>query len=60
MEKTTYTKNEVLELLERQRNECAKKAKVKRHEYVNPYSDSDGEMWHSIDEKSILNAIIDL
>ena len=57
MEKT-YTKEEVSELLEKQRKHCSNMARLKRHEYNNPYSNCDGEVTYSIDEESILNAKI--
>ena len=57
MEKT-YTKEEVLELLEKQRKHCLSMSVLKRHEYNNPYSNCDGEVTYSIEEKSILDAKI--
>ena len=51
-----YTKDEVLKLLEEQRKECLDKSMIKRNEYVNPYSNSDGDISYIIDINSILNA----
>jgi len=51
-----YTRDDVLKLLEEQRKECLNKSFIKRHEYVNPYSDSDGDISYTIDKDSILNA----
>lgn len=60
MEKINYTKEEVLELLEKQRELCLKKGKIKSWEYVNPYSDADGRISYYIDENSILKANLEL
>lgn len=56
MQNKLYTKEEVEKLLEQQRELCLRKAKIRTHEYVNPYSESDGEKWQSVDKKSILEA----
>ena len=52
----TYTKEEVEELLEKQRSLCYRFAKIETFEYVNEYSDSDGEITRRISKKSIMNA----
>ena len=54
-----YTRDEVEKLLEQQREFCYKKAKIKCAEYVNPYSNSDGEKDYYVTKESILNAKID-
>jgi hypothetical protein len=54
----TYTKEEVLELLKKQREICYLSAKIVEHEYVNPYSESDGEITRCIDRDSIIDAEI--
>ena len=51
-----YTKEEVQILLEQQRENCYKSARIERFEYVNPYSDSDGKIETRINKESILNA----
>jgi len=56
----TYTKEEVEELLEKQRSLCYRYAKIEESEYVNPYSESDGEIIKKISKKSIMNAILEL
>ena len=53
-----YTRKEVVELLEKQRQECLRCAKVISYEYVNPYSDSDGQREYGVEKNSILNAKI--
>jgi len=53
-----YTEEEVLELLKKQRESCYKNSKIERYEYVNPYSESDGEITRYISEESIMNAEI--
>ena len=55
-----YTKAEVEELLEKQRSVCYRNAKIKTSEYVNPYSNSDGQIERYIDRDSIMNAILEL
>ena len=55
-----YHKDDVLRFLELQREECYKQAKVKCSEYVNPYSDNDGNKEYYIDKNSILNAKIEI
>lgn len=52
----TYTTKEVKELLRVQREICYQSAKIVEHEYVNPYSDSDGKITRIIDKKSIVDA----
>jgi hypothetical protein len=56
MKNKTYTEDEVLLLLEKQREECYRKAKIKCAEYNNPYSNSDGMKEYYVEEDSILNA----
>ena len=56
----TYTKEEVEELLEKQRSLCYRFAKIEQFEYVNPYSESDGEITRRVSEDSIMNAILEL
>lgn len=52
----TYTKDEVIKLLNQQKEICLKSAKIIEHQYINPYSESDGQITRKIDENSILNA----
>lgn len=54
----TYTEEEVLKLLKKQRENCYKNAEIIEHEYINPYSESDGHITRSISEESIMNAKI--
>jgi len=56
----TYTKEEVEELLEKQRSLCYRFAKIEQFEYVNPYSESDGEISTRISKDSVMNAILEL
>lgn len=55
-----YTKEEVEELLEKQRSLCYRFAKIKETEYDNPYSESDGEISRSILRSSIMDAVLEL
>jgi len=52
----TYTELEVTRLLKEQRELCYKSAEIEEYEYVNPYSDNDGEISRSINKESIINA----
>ena len=52
----TYTEEEVKELLKQQRENCYKEARIEEFEYVNPYSDSDGDITRRVSEVSIINA----
>ena len=54
----TYTEEEVLELLEKQRHLCHSNAEIKESEYVNPYSECDGRITRRIDKDSIINAYL--
>ena len=56
----TYTKEQVEELLEKQRSLCYRFAKIEEFEYINPYSDSDGEITRRISKDSIMNAKLEL
>jgi hypothetical protein len=56
----TYTKEEVEDLLEKQRIVCYRDARIEEVEYVNPYSESDGEIIRRISKESIMNAILEL
>ncbi len=53
-----YTEEEVIKLLKEQRDICYQSAKIISHEYVNPYSGSDGETTTIIDKESIIDAKI--
>ena len=55
-----YTKEEVEDLLEKQRIVCYWDARIETHEYVNPYSESDGEVTRQISKDSIMNAKLEL
>jgi hypothetical protein len=56
----TYTKEEVEELLEKQRSLCYRNARIEEFEYVNPYSESDGQITKRISKDSIMNAKLEL
>jgi hypothetical protein len=58
MSEKKYTKKEVLELLKKQRELCYINAKTTTHEYVNPFSDSDGDKTTVVSKDSIINADI--
>lgn len=51
-----YTEKEVIELLRQQRVTCAQVARIVSHTYVNPYSDSDGQVDRVINKDQIINA----
>ena len=53
-----YTKEEVEDLLEKQRILCYKFARIEESEYVNPYSESDGEITKKISRDSIVKESI--
>lgn len=53
-----YNKEEIIELLKQQRELCYKNAKIETFEYVNPYSESDGEITTRISETSIIDSIL--
>ena len=55
-----YTKEEVEELLEKQRILCYRFAKIEKSEYINSYSESDGEITTKVSKKSILDVILEL
>jgi len=55
-----YTKEEVEELLEKQRVLCWRFGKIEESEYVNPYSESDGEIIRRVSKESIMNAKLEL
>lgn len=55
-----YSKEEVIKLLKEQRELCYNCAKISTSEYVNPYSESDGNIIHSIDKESIIDAELKL
>ena len=58
--KTLYTPKEVEVLLEKQRSLCYRFAIIETHEYVNPYSESDGEITRQVSKDSIMNAKLEL
>lgn len=55
-----YTKIEVEDLLDKQRFLCYRLAKIEEVEYVNPYSESDGDITRRISKDSIMNAKLEL
>jgi hypothetical protein len=56
----TYTKEEVEELLEKQRSICYRNAIIEEFEYINPYSENDGQITKRISKDSIMNAKLEL
>lgn len=60
MSERLYTKEEVEELLEKQRILCWRFGKIEESEYVNPYSESDGEITRRVSKSSIMDAILEL
>lgn len=60
MSERLYTKEEVEDLLEKQRILCYRFAKIIESEYVNPYSESDGEITRKISRDSIMDAELEL
>jgi hypothetical protein len=52
----TYTKETVIDLLRQQRENCYEESRIEEFEYVNPYSDSDGNITRRINKDSIINA----
>ena len=55
-----YTKEEVEDLLDKQRSLCYRLAKIEEIEYVNPYSESDGDITRRISKDSIMNATLEI
>lgn len=55
-----YTKEEVEELLEKQRSICYRFAEMVEPDCNNPYSDNDGIINRKILKKSILNAKLEI
>lgn len=55
-ENRLYTREEVIKLLEEQKQICYESAKIIETTYINPYSESDGDVTRRIDRKSIINA----
>lgn len=55
-----YTKEEVEELLEKQRIVCYRDGRIEEVEYVNPYSESDGNTSIKVSKDSIINAKLEL
>ena len=55
----TYTKEEVEELLEKQRRLCYRYAKLEEFENLNP-SDCDNEITIQLSKDSIMNAILEI